>query len=239
MMGMNLLSEMLGSPDQDGRFYGVTVGIVTNNKDEEGLGRVKVKFPLLSDKDESYWARTVTPMAGKERGLYFLPEVNDEVLVIFAHGDIASPYILGALWNGEDKPPESNTDGKNNRRVIKSRSGHQIILDDTENAEKITICDSTSKNQIVIDSKNNAISLQVEKDISIEAKGKISIKSSNGDIAIECKNLEIHTQQNCEIKADLKFEVKANSNCNIQANAGMALKCMAGVKINDGALEVI
>jgi uncharacterized protein involved in type VI secretion and phage assembly len=239
MMGMNLLSEMLGSPDQDGRFYGVTVGIVTNNKDEEGLGRVKVKFPLLSDKDESYWARTVTPMAGKERGIYFLPEVEDEVLVIFAHGDIASPYILGALWNGKDKPPESNTDGKNNRRVIKSRSGHQIILDDTENAEKITICDRTSKNQIVIDSKNNAISLQVEKDISIEAKGKISIKSSNGDIAIECKNLEIHTQQNCEIKADLKFEVKANSNCNIQANAGMALKCMAGVKINDGALEVM
>lgn len=239
MMGMNVLSEMLATQDQSGRFYGVTTGIVTNNKDEEGLGRVKVKFPLLSDKDESYWARVLTPMAGKERGIYFLPEVDDEVLVAFDRGDISSPYILGGLWNGEDKPPELNSDGKNNRRIIKSRSGHQIILDDTQGEEKIIVCDHTSHNQIVIDSKNNAISIEVEKDITIKAKGQINIESSDGDISIKCKNLAIQTQQNCEIKANSKFEVKANSNCNIQANAGMGLKCMAGVKINDGALEVI
>ncbi len=238
-MGMNLLSYLQDASEGSDRFYGVTVGIVTNNKDEEGLGRVKVKFPWLSETDESYWARVLTPMAGKQRGLYFLPEVDDEVLVAFDRGDISSPYILGGLWNGQDKPPESNTDGKNNLRVIKSRSGHQIILDDTENAEKITIRDGTGKNQIVIDSKNNAISIEGEKDISIKAKGKISLESSDGDISIKCKNLAIQTQQNCEIKANSKVEVKANSNCNIQANAGMALKCMAGVKINDGALEVI
>ncbi|MEG3936010.1 MULTISPECIES: phage baseplate assembly protein V [unclassified Microcoleus] len=238
-MGNNLLSYLQDANQESDRFYGVTVGIVTNNKDEEGLGRVRVKFPCLSETDESYWARVLTPMAGKQRGIYFLPEVDDEVLVAFDRGDISSPYILGGLWNGQDKPPESNTDGKNNLRVIKSRSGHQIILDDTENAEKITICDGTGKNQIVIDSKNNAISIEGEKDISIKAKGKISLESSDGDISIKCKNLAIQTQQNCEIKANSKVEVKANSNCNIQANAGMALKCMAGVKINDGALEVI
>jgi len=238
-MAMNMLSYLQDGNEGSDRFYGVTVGIVTNNKDEEGFGRVKVKFPWLSETDESYWARVLTPMAGKQRGLYFLPEVDDEVLVAFDRGDISSPYILGGLWNGQDKPPESNTDGKNNLRVIKSRSGHQIILDDTENAEKITICDKTGKNQIVIDSKNNAISIEGEKDISIKAKGKISLESSDGDISIKCKNLAIQTQQNCEIKANSKVEVKANSNCNIQANAGMALKCMAGVKINDGALEVI
>ncbi|MEG4166556.1 phage baseplate assembly protein V [Microcoleus sp. S13_D1] len=238
-MAMNMLSYLQDANEGSDRFYGVTVGIVTNNKDEEGLGRVKVKFPWLSETDESYWARVLTPMAGKQRGLYFLPEVDDEVLVAFDRGDISSPYILGGLWNGQDKPPESNTDGKNNLRVIKSRSGHQIILDDTENAEKITIRDGTGKNQIVIDSKNNSISIEGEKDISIKAKGKISLESSDGDISIKCKNLAIQTQQNCEIKANSKVEVKANSNCNIQANAGMALKCMAGVKINDGALEVI
>lgn len=238
-MGINLLSYLQDANEGSDRFYGVTVGIVTNNKDEEGLGRVKVKFPWLSETDESYWARVLTPMAGKQRGIYFLPEVDDEVLVAFDRGDISSPYILGGVWNGQDKPPESNTDGKNNLRVIKSRSGHQIILDDTENAEKITIRDGTGKNQIVIDSKNNAISIEGEKDISIKAQGKISLESSDGDISIKCKNLAIQTQQNCEIKANSKIEVKANSNCNIQANAGMALKCMAGVKINDGALEVI
>ncbi len=70
-------------------------------------------------------------MAGAGRGLYILPEVDDEVLVAFEHGNPSTPYVLGGLWNGKDKPPEANSDGKNNMRVLKSRSGHVIRLDDT------------------------------------------------------------------------------------------------------------
>lgn len=226
MMGMNLLVPT----SQDDRFYGVTVGVVTNNQDPDKLGRIKVKFPWLSDKDESYWARIVAPMAGKERGMYFLPEVDDEVLVAFEHGQVEFPYILGALWNGKDKPPGTNDDGKNNQRLIKSRSGHTIVLDDTESKETIIIRDKTGKNEIVIDSSRNAITIKSEQDLTIEAKSKMSLKSPNGDLSIECQNLKIQAQQNCEIKA--------NSQCSMQSNAGMALKCLAGVKINDGALEV-
>ncbi|MBD2341680.1 phage tail protein [Calothrix sp. FACHB-156] len=226
MMGMNLLV----ANHQSDCFYGMTIGIVTNNKDPDGLGRVKVKFPWLSEQDESNWARIVTPMAGADRGLYFLPEVNDEVLVAFEHGDVAFPYILGALWNGKDQPPGNNKDGKNNQRVIKSRSGHTIILDDTDGQEQIIIRDKTGKNEIAIDSKNNAMTIKVEKNLTIEAKGNISLKSSGGDVEINAKNFKVQTQQNCELRA--------NAQANIQANAGMALKCMAGVKINDGALEV-
>lgn len=163
--------------------------------------------------------------------MYFLPEVDDEVLVAFEHGQVEFPYILGALWNGKDKPPGANDDGKNNQRLIKSRSGHTIVLDDTDNKEKIIIRDKTGKNEIVIDSSSNAITIKSEQDLTIEAKSKMSLKSTNGDLSIECKNLKIQAQQNCEIKA--------NSQCSIQSNAGMALKCLAGVKINDGALEVI
>lgn len=247
MMGINMLSDILSVPERQGRFYGLTVGIVTNNQDDDGLGRVKVKFPLLSDKDESYWARVLTPMAGKERGIYFLPEVEDEVLVAFAHGDIESPYILGSVWNGKDKPPEKNSDGKNNLRVIKSRSGHQIILDDTKDEEKIIIRDRTDKNEIVIDSKKKTLNIKIEEDITIEAKGKITIKSSDGDVAIEGKNLIFKAEQDCQIKADgnLKMqsqqgcEIKANTTCSVQANGGLALKSAAGVNVNDGALEVI
>jgi len=209
----------------------VTVGIVTNNQDPDGLGRVKVKLPWLSEEHESHWARLLTPMAGPERGLYCLPEVDDEVLVAFEHGQVEFPYVLGALWNGQDKPPEQNDDGQNNKRTLKSRSGHLITLDDTKDQEQIIIRDKTGKNEIVIDSQNNALSIRVEGDLTIEAKGKISLKSSQGDVAIEGKNLSLQAQQNCELKA--------NQNCNVQANAGMGLKCMAGVKINDGALEVI
>ncbi len=85
--------DLLISNNQNHHFYGVTVGLVTNNKDPEGLGRVKVKFPWLSEKEESYWARVLTLMAGNDRGMYFLPEVDDEVLVAFEQGDMSFPYI--------------------------------------------------------------------------------------------------------------------------------------------------
>ena len=84
----------------------VVVGRVVNNKDTEGLGRVKVKFEWLSDLNESAWARIAAPTAGKDRGIYFLPEIDDEVLVAFAHGDVRFPYVIGSLWNGVDVPPD-------------------------------------------------------------------------------------------------------------------------------------
>lgn len=226
MTGLDILMPQA----QNNQLYGVTIGVVTNNQDPDKLGRIKVKFPWLSDQQESAWARLLSPMAGNDRGFYCLPEVDDEVLVAFDHGQVDFPYILGALWNGKDKPPGTNDDGKNNQRLIKSRSGHVIILDDADGAEKIIIRDKTTKNEIVIDSKQNTMTIKVEQDLKIETKGNISLKSSGGDVAIKGKNIEIQAQQNCEIKA--------NSQCNIEANAGMGLKCMAGVKINDGALEV-
>src|SRR6185436_4336090 len=126
---VNLTDLLVNNEDREtgvARIHGVVVGIVTNNQDPDGMGRVKVKFPWLSDADESFWARAAVPMAGKDRGFYFLPEVDDEVLVAFKHGAARSPYTPGALGNGKDAPPATNDDGKNNVRVIKSRSGHVI-----------------------------------------------------------------------------------------------------------------
>src|SRR5262245_99993 len=168
------------------RFYGVVVGLVTNNNDPDKLGRVKVKFPWLSDRDESHWARIAAPMGGKERGVYFLPEVDDEVLLAFEHGNVTRPYVIGALWSKEDKPPANNGDGKNNLRLIKSRSGHTIKLNDEDGKETIEIIDKSEKNSIVINTKDNSITIKSEKDITLAAKGtikldaeKIEIKSSD------------------------------------------------------------
>jgi len=231
MSDMDLLDEFSSAAKQRSRFDGVTVGLVTNNKDPEGLGRLKIKFPWLSEQEESHWARVLTPMAGQERGLYFLPEVDDEVLVAFEHGDVNFPYILGSLWNGKDKPPASNSDGKNNLRTIKSRSGHVITLDDTRGEEKIIVRDMTQKNEIVLDSKHNTLSVKVDGELTIETKGKITIKSTSGDLEIDCNNLKVQAKQSCEIKA--------NQDVTVQANAQLTLKGPAGVKINDGALEVM
>lgn len=207
MMNKSLLQGLLSPPRQSNCFYGVTVGIVTNNQDPENMGRVKVKFPWLSDEHESHWARTLSPMAGHQRGIYFLPEVDDEVLVAFEHGQVEFPYILGALWNGKDEPPEKNSDGKNNKRVIKSRSGHIITLDDTDGSEKIIICDKTGKNEIAIDSSKNSLTIKVEGDFTVEAKGKISLKStqelsleSQADSKLKGTNLALESSAKAELK---------------------------------------
>ena len=210
-MSLELLGPLLAArPSHADRFYGMTVGIVTNNQDPDNLGRVKVRFPWLSDTEESHWARVLTPMAGKERGLYCLPEVEDEVLVAFEHGMMEFPYVLGGLWNGKDAPPATNGDGKNNLRVLKSRSGHLITLDDTEGAEKIQVTDKTGKNMIVIDSKKNTILITADADITLEAP--------NGKLKLSGKGIEINSQAEIKIEASQNVDVKAGPQLNLKGN---------------------
>ena len=205
-MSAATLPDLLFSK-QTGTMLGVAVGLVTNNQDPDGQGRVKVKYPWLGTEDESFWARMVVPMAGHGRGTWFLPEVDDEVLLAFDHGSIDHPYVLGALWNGKDQPPESNSDGKNNVRTIKSRSGHIIRLDDTEGAEKIEVVDKTGQNLITIDSAGKSITLEADGDIRLTAKGKVKL-SGNG--------IEIESQAGGSFKADL--DLNANGQVNVKGS---------------------
>ncbi|WP_437275934.1 phage baseplate assembly protein V [Sorangium sp. So ce375] len=192
MSDYGAFKDLFAAPRRDeSRIYGVVVGIVTNNQDDSGLGRVKVRFPWLSDADESNWARVATPMAGKDRGVYFLPEVDDEVLVMFEHGRVDSPFVVGALWNGEDTPPADNADGKNNVRIVKSRSGHTVTLDDTEGSEKITIADGKQKSTIVFDAAKGALSITSEGDFTVKVKGKLTLES-DGDVAIKGASVNIN-----------------------------------------------
>ena len=210
----SLLAEE-GRASRDGRISGVVVGIVTNNDDPDKMGRVKVKFPWLSDEDESDWARVAAPMAGNERGFYCLPEVEDEVLVAFERGDVHFPFVLGALWNGRDAPPASNDDGKNNVRVLKSRSGHVIRLTDEDGKEKVEIIDKGGKNQLVFDTAENTVTVSAGKDLTLSAE--------EGAIKLKAKSVEI------ESSADTK--IKAGSGMNVEASGTMTVKG-ATVNIN-------
>ena len=116
---------------------GVVVGIVKSLDDPKKLGRVRLEFPWLSDKNQSQWARIATLMTGSGRGSWFMPEVEDEVLVAFDHGDIQHPYIVGFLWNGVDKPP--NEEINTSVRRLRTVSGHILEFDDREGQEKILI----------------------------------------------------------------------------------------------------
>jgi uncharacterized protein involved in type VI secretion and phage assembly len=209
---MNLYDMITAGQQQaaDGaKMTGVVIGLVTNNKDPENLGRVRVRFPWFSDDDESQWARVATLMGGKDRGTLFLPEVDDEVLVAFEQGDLRRPYIIGALWNGVDTPPkEFVNDGKNNLRLIKSRSGHLIKLDDTEGGEKIQVIDKTGKNSILIDAKDNTITITSDKDIVLKAaKGKISLQS-----------------EEIELKSTAATKIEAGGEMSLKTSATMTVK---------------
>jgi uncharacterized protein involved in type VI secretion and phage assembly len=203
-----LFGGLAGGAEPAGRFYGVTIGIVTNTKDPDGLGRVKVALPWLADAVESDWARIAVPMAGKGRGTYFLPEVDDEVLLAFEHGDPAFPYVLGGLWNGKDEPPATNTDGKNDVRMIRSRSGHAIRLIDKDGAEQIEIVDRTGKNKVSISSADGKITISADADVVVEA--------ARGTLTLRGKDVAISAQAGVKIEAGTELSATAKARLTVK-----------------------
>ena len=194
--------------DATARVYGVVTGVVTDNKDPEGLGRVKLKFPWLVEDDESNWAPVATMMAGNERGTWFLPEVEDEVLVAFLHGDLRQPFVIGALWNGKDKPPETNSDGNNDIRVIKTRSGHVLRFTDKDGGEKIELIDKGEKNSLVIDTSGDTITITSGKDIKLDA--------ASGKITLNAKEIEIKASAAGKFETGSGMDLKASGTANLK-----------------------
>jgi uncharacterized protein involved in type VI secretion and phage assembly len=198
------------APAQDRKIFSVLVGIVIDNQDPDGLGRVRLKFPSLADDEIGHWARVAVLMAGAERGTFFLPEVDDEVLVAFESGDVRRPYVLGGLWNGRDRPPETNADGKNNLRLIKSRSGHLIRLDDTAGAEKIEIVDRSGKHSITIDTAGNTITIASGADIKLEAP--------QGTITLSAQKIELSSTGNTEVKSQGTLSLEASGTTTLKGS---------------------
>jgi uncharacterized protein involved in type VI secretion and phage assembly len=151
---------------------GVVMGIVSSLDDPQNLGRVQVYFPWLSETNQSYWARIATLMAGSERGSWFMPEVDDEVLVAFEHGNSQHPYIVGFLWNGQSRPPNQDIDRQVRR--LQTVSGHILEFDDRPGQEKITI-KTRSGNEISI----------------TETPSGINISTQAGRLTVNCLQAEI------------------------------------------------
>ena len=192
---------------------GVVVGLVTNVQDPQGQGRVKLKFPWLSDDQESNWARLAMPMAGKDRGLFLLPEVGDEVLVMFEQGDVNHPYVIGAVWNGSDTPPLSasqavNGSGEVVQRIFKTRAGHTVIFDNSDDSPGIQIIDKTGNNKIIINSKDNKLTVELDGDVKLSSKGKV----------------EVEAQSDMSFKANGSLSLKASSGIDIQADGSVKVK---------------
>lgn len=232
-----------------GEIAGVRVGIVRDNEDPENLGRVKLEFPWRDAADESYWARIATDMTGDDYGTYYLPEVNDEVLVGFENGDIHYPIVIGSLWSGNRPPPEDNADGDNDIRTIKTRSGHRIefdddeskgsvrvetngghelVLDDEAGDESVSIEDS-SGNSIEMDSVNNAIKISANKELKLEAP-TIEL-SADAEVTVESSG-------KVDVSGDAQTSVSSKGRLNLESNGLMGIDATGPLTIRGAIIQL-
>jgi uncharacterized protein involved in type VI secretion and phage assembly len=208
------------------RIPGVVNGLVTDVKDPDKVGRVKVKLPSIADDYVTDWVRVAQIGAGTQRGLVSIPEVNDEVLVAFDHGDLRQPYVVGGLYNHQDKPlaaaamVDANS-GKVSSRGIVSRLGHRLVLNDDE-AKSTGILISTAKQplEILMDEKTKTIKITGTGDVVVEAKGNISMNAQ--------RNFEVEAQQ---------ITLKSKSGVTVDGGGGKVEAKGTNVKI-EGTAQV-
>jgi uncharacterized protein involved in type VI secretion and phage assembly len=243
------------------RIYGVVTGIVTDHNHDNGEYRVKVKFPWIRDKtdagdDEDFlssWARISTMMAGENRGWWCLPEVEDEVLVMFEFGDPRRPIVIGSLWNGKDTPPvdslgtppkvstdpmgtdlgidkacKDTTDkgGKNRARFFHSRSGHLLLFDDAKDQKDEKIVLKTARGHtLVLNDKDGNESIAL-----YDSNGEeyLHIDEKNKKITIETKNGDIDVLcKNGTFNLEAK-DIKMKASNTIEVKSDKSTKCESG-----------
>lgn len=228
---------------------GVWPAIVTNVKDPEKLGRVKVQIPWLSDVEELDWLRVVTVGAGANRGFFVLPEVNDEVLVAFEGGDLRRGYVLGGLYNGKDRPPGADhvaASGKVDKRIIQTRSGHMLTLNDSDAAPGIELVTKSGKLKVTLDDKGTVFKLESGKDVIIDAKGNVTIKSvgnveiaATGDLKLSGKNVNVEAKTDLVLKGGMNVKVEAGVNAEVKANVNAKVSGSAGTEVSSPAITQV
>lgn len=186
---------MTAERSTDRRYYGVAEALIVE-RETEGEGRVKVRFPWFDGSTVSQWCRISQLYAGNGYGSLFVPEEGDEVLVAFIHGDMRQPIVLGGMYNGKDKP--THRPDTKDQKVIRTKAGHQLLLDDTGGERKVVVVDASEKHRIEIDTENDSI----------------TIRSQGGKITLEADEIEIKAKD---------FRANATS-VDVTANGAMNLK---------------
>lgn len=211
-------------------FSGAATGIVTSIKDEDGdRGRVRVRFPQLEGAQDSDWLRVVFPGGGPKGGMYLMPDVNDEVLVVFGGEDPRAGFVIGGLYNGKDAPPMAKADvikdGVVDRHVFQTRKGAYLYFENEKDAfelaaasKNITFRFEEGKGLTLTNKGNgNIVEINAEGDVTILSKGNIEIKADK-DLKIDAMNIKMNAQSN--------IEMKATSNLKMEGTSGAEMKGM-------------
>lgn len=183
---------MARSRETDRRFYGVVEALVVENEDPDGEGRIRVSFPWFSDTEISDWCRVAQLYAGGDFGAVFVPEVDTEVLVVFVHGDMRMPVVIGGVYNGVDKPPTSRS-SSTDQKVIRTRAGHQLTFDDRSGSEQVTI-ETAGGHHLTLSDADSRITLATAGGNTIElddTAGSISI-SATAKLTLAAPEVEIN-----------------------------------------------
>lgn len=196
------------------------IAIVKENADPDGIGRVKVQFPWQEDSELTPWLRIITPHGGLNKGFHFIPELEEEVLVGFEGGNAEKPYVLGSLFNITGKVDEFQTE-TNDAKIIRTRSGHTIELNDTDGEEKINIYDN----------EGSIITFDTQaKSLTINATETIDIAAKNINISAE-ENITIGAQGNIEVASDGDTALQAQGAMDIQATGDASLTSSGAVTV--------
>lgn len=188
------------------RIDGVVIGIISSIEgDPDNLGRVLVNFPTLNL--TSNWARVASFFAGPERGAYFPPKVDDEVLIAFELGDLTRPYVIGVLWNGVDQPPVPE-ESRATQQVIRTGKGLQLKFDDNPDALQIEITDGTG-NQFLINT--------AEKKISIVSTGDIGFTTETGSITLSGTNINLNATAELSLTGSSKASLSSEGEASVSA----------------------
>jgi uncharacterized protein involved in type VI secretion and phage assembly len=188
----------------------VTIGVVTDNRDPRGLGRVKVRLPLGAEHDATAWAPVVMPGAGPRCGWFLLPDVEDEVVVAFEHGDIDRPIVIGALWNGRDRPPELGASDAGKQVALVSRSGHRLVLDDAN--RRVVLEDGGGHGRVVLDADRATVTLEA-------LDGDVVVYAPEGRVVVGAAAIEVSAGRDVVVRADGAVAMTAGRTLTIDAKA--------------------
>jgi uncharacterized protein involved in type VI secretion and phage assembly len=220
---------------------GLLVGEVTNINDPESVGRVKVRFPGLSSEQESGWARVLTMGGGKSRGMVFLPEVGDEVLVGFEGGDLRQPVVLGGLYGSKSTIPKWDVaSGKVNGRRITSRLGHIVELADGDAPATQHVLLQLAGEKSKLRLGKDKVDLEVPSGVPVVLKsgqGSITI-GADGSITLKGTNIVLEAEQKLSMSANAQAELKGTAGVTIQSSGQTAVKGSMVQVEGSGMVEV-
>jgi phage baseplate assembly protein V len=192
----------------------VALAVVIDNIDLEGEGRVQLRLPWLPGFEP--WARVAVPAAGSRRGFWIIPQIDDEVLVAFDGGDVSSPYVIGSLWNGSDRPPATSSLDAQSKTILHTPGGHVIELDDQQGTVKITTIASQKvtlgPDKIQLEAGSSKATLNTSGSVTIESSTDLTLKSTS-------------------------VKIQATS-VSVEANADLSLKGSASASLQGGVVRI-